>query len=113
MDWKSYEDQVCEVCKRVFINSEVVQNTYIKGLFSKRERQIDVLVKNFQKKTLIVDAKHYKKKVDIKTVEYFIGMLKDVNVDYGIIISDVGFTKSAINRAHKGENNVGIDVQSF
>lgn len=110
MDWQDFEESVFEECQRVYHNSEVIKDTHLDGIFSHRKRQIDVLVKNYRGKTLIVDAKHYKQKVDIKIVESFIGMLKDTGADFGQIISEKGFTKSAINRAHIGENNIEVDI---
>ena len=37
-------------------------------------------------------------------------MVKDVGGNYGIIVSEKGFTKAAINRAHIGENNIEVDI---
>ncbi len=110
MEWKEYEKEVHQECLRVFFDSEVIFNTHIMGLYSKRMRQVDILVKNFNGKTLVIDAKHYSKKVDVKTVESFISMLKDLGADFGILVSEKGFSKGAINRAHYGEDNIEVDI---
>ncbi|WP_288237028.1 restriction endonuclease [uncultured Alistipes sp.] len=114
MTWADYEQEVFCECQRIFRDSTVIKNTHIKGVHSNRQRQIDVLIRNTSidniETSIVVDAKHYATKVDIKDVESFIGMLKDVNVDKGILVSEHGFTKSAINRAHLGENNIEIDI---
>lgn len=110
MEWKEYEKEVHQECLRVFFDSEVTFNTHIMGRYSEHMRQVDVLVEDYEGKTLVIDAKHYSKKVDVKTVESFISMLKDLGADLGILVSEKGFTKSAINRAHYGEENIEVDI---
>lgn len=110
MGWQEYEKKVLEECRRVFLNSDITYNKHLKGLYSERMRQIDVFIKTNTEKVYVVDSKMYATKVDVKAVESFIGMIKDVGVDYGIIVSEKGFTKSAIKRAHLGENNIEVDI---
>lgn len=110
MEWQDYEKIVLEECRRVFRNADISHNVHIKGLYSKRMRQIDVLVQTDKGTVYVVDAKKYGIKVDVKTMESFIGMVKDVGGNYGIIVSEKGFTKAAINRAHYGEDNIEIDI---
>lgn len=110
MEWKEYENIVLTECQRVFYNADIQYNIYVDGLFSKRKRQIDIFIKDDNGIVYIIDAKKYNTKVDIKDVESFIGMVKDVGGNYGIIVSEKGFTKAAINRAHYGEDNIEIDI---
>lgn len=113
MEWQKYEKKVLEECRRVFKDSDIRYNVHVKGLYSKRKRQIDIIVKTNNEVVYIVDSKKYNKKVDVKTVESFIGMVKDVGANYGIIVSEMGFTKTAVNRAHLGENNIEVDILSL
>ncbi len=80
-------------------------------------RQIDCLVQNVtidgEIKSIIIDAKHHNIKVNIKQVEAFISMLKDTGQNMGIIVSEKGFSKSAIQRAHYGEDNIEVDILSM
>ena len=110
MEWKEYENIVLTECQRVFFNADIQYNIYVDGLFSKRKRQIDIFIKDNSGVVYIIDAKKYNTKVDIKDVESFIGMVKDVGGNYGILVSENGFTKAAINRAHIGENNIEVDI---
>lgn len=110
IDWKEYENIVLIECQRVFFNANIQYNIFVDGLFSKRKRQIDIFIKDKNGLVYIVDAKRYNTKVDVKDVESFIGMVKDVGGNYGIIVSEKGFTKAAINRAHIGENNIEVDI---
>ncbi len=40
-------------------------------------------------------------------------MLKDIGANKGLLITSVGFTQGAINRAHVGENNFEVDILSL
>lgn len=110
LNWKEYESIVYEECNRVFHHCAIQHNIYVVGLYSKRKRQIDIQICDEERNTIIIDAKRYNKKVNVKTVESFIGMVKDIGADKGIIVSEKGFSKAAINRAHFGENNVEVDI---
>lgn len=113
-DWKKFQHEVYEECKRVFNDAkEILEDTHIKGKFSERSRQIDTLIKLNDNDIIAVDAKCYNKKVDVKEVESYIGMLKDIGANKGILISNKGFSKAAINRAHFGESNFEVDILSL
>ncbi len=60
--------------------------------------------------SILLMQKKYNKRVDIKIVESFISMVKDVGANYGVLVSEKGFTKAAINRAHYGEENIEVDI---
>jgi len=114
--WREYEEAVYEECERVFHfkGAEIIKNTQIVGHISGSKRQIDVLVKLHQRDdticSIVVECKQYAKKIDIKTIDSFIGFLKDVEAQRGILVSDKGFTKGAIARAHKGEDDIEVDI---
>lgn len=112
IDWKNYELAVLSECRRIYKDANILYNTSIDGRYSQRKRQIDLLIKDVQN-TYILDAKKYNRLIDVKIVESFIGMIKDVGVDYGIIVSEKGFTKAAIKRAHLGEDNIEVDILSM
>lgn len=115
MNWSDYEENVYQECVRVFGN-QTLKNVHIKGRYSNRQRQIDVYIPNIQIEgkniSIAVDAKHYRNKVDIKTVESFIGMLQDVNVSKGLIVSSKGYTKTAIQRAQNAPDEVQVEILS-
>ncbi|WP_421797568.1 restriction endonuclease [Haliscomenobacter sp.] len=116
MDWKDYEDQVFEILSTQHRHDYITKNYKIKGRYSNRSRQIDIFIKINTKvgdSTIVVDCKHYNKKINIKTVESFISMIDDIGADYGIIISDLGYTKSAIHRAFNNPKGVELDIFSL
>lgn len=116
MDWTEYEELVFQECCRVF-NDGVRKDVHIKGRYSERMRQIDIYILNAnidgEFVSIIVDAKHYGKKIDVKTVESYMSMMDDVGVRHGIIVSSKGFTSSAIKRAHKSPQELEVDILSI
>lgn len=78
------------------------------------KRQIDVIVRQHNDgedvNMCVVECKHYAKKINVKIVDSLIGCLEDVGANKGIIVSEKGFTKAAINHAHKGKDNIEVDI---
>ncbi|MEX0596892.1 MAG: restriction endonuclease, partial [Candidatus Paceibacterota bacterium] len=83
-DWEKYEYQIFEKLEQEFPDAEIIKNAKIEGLFSKKKRQIDVLVKAqvIRKDVcIVIDCKKFSKKIDVKAVESFIGLLEDVKAN--------------------------------
>lgn len=116
-EWLKYEEAVFQECLRIFDKASVRHNVKIKGKYSLIKRQIDILILqgdiDGSSHSIAIDTKHYKNKIDVKCVESFIGMLRDIDVNVGIIISDIGFTKGAINRAINDPDNIQVDIMSM
>lgn len=119
ISWKDYENAVFEECERVFHSQEakIIRDTCLIGRFSGVKRQIDVLIRFYENgkitSTCLVECKHYSKKINVKIVDSFIGCLEDVGADKGVLVSENGFTKAAINRAYKGKDNIEVDILSL
>lgn len=99
--WKVYEKKLYEKLSKIYPDCEIEYDDSIFGLYSRTERQIDFSIRGniAGRKILgIVDAKFYNKNIDVKIVESFIGMTKDVNAHFGLIITNKGYSKSAKNR---------------
>lgn len=119
VNWKEYEDEVFQECERVFRQqgAEVIKNTYLVGRYSGVKRQIDIIIKGLKDGEIVsdclVECKHYAQKINVKIVDSFIGCLEDVGVERGLLVSEKGFTKAAINRAHNGKENIEVDILSL
>lgn len=116
MDWKEYELIVLGECERVYGRSHVRRNVFVTGIFSGTKRQIDILVDDIESgfdEKIVYEVKYYARKINIKIVEAFISMLKDVGIEKGVIVSERGFSKAAIRRAHIGEESVEVDILSL
>lgn len=114
--WKDYEEAVFREFKRVlhFKNVVIKKNIYVVGKDSGVKRQIDVCLEYMKDGqldlTTVVECKYYSTKVNVKVVDSFIGFLEDIGADNGIIVTEKGFSKAAIERAHKGKNDIEVDI---
>jgi len=117
MNWKNYEHYIYYTYKEKYPTSKIEFDKKIKGIISGRVRQVDLFIEvevAGEKLTLIIDCKYFNKKIDIKLVESFLGFVKDVKGNRGILITNKGFTKSAFNRANNDQNNdVKLEVIDF
>ncbi|SEP06022.1 restriction endonuclease [Mucilaginibacter sp. OK283] len=116
MDWGKYEEEVFGACKLSFPNAQVVKDVKIRGRHSKRSRQIDIMITETvggKEIKIAVDCKYYNKKADIKKVESFIGMLDDIGADKGLMISEKGYTESALQRAYNNPQHLELDIYSL
>lgn len=110
--WQNYEEEVYEECCRIYGEENVERNVSKVGVSSMVPRQIDVLVHS-EEGDIAYDAKYYSKHVDVKTVESMIGMYGDLGVEKFVIITNKGYSKAALRRAHLGKDNVEADVLSL
>ncbi len=104
--WRQYERLVAKLTANDYeADFTVIPNARVKGFISERKRQIDVLVDyRFDSKLsgrVIFDAKYRKRPVDIKEVESFEGLMKDVNAQRGFIVCSNGHTAAALRRAQE------------
>jgi hypothetical protein len=116
MNWKEYEDEIYARFREVYPRARIDRNVKIIGRYSKVERQIDTLIEESVagfKMRIVVDAKYYDKKIDVKDVESFLGMLMDVDAHKGLMVSPKGYSAGAINRAHYDLNDLELDILNF
>ena len=116
MDWKKYEEEIYEYFHSQYPDAEITLDTKKVGLYSKVERQLDVLIEQYiagNRLSIVIDGKYFNKKVDVKAVESFIGMLEDVGCHKGLLISKEGFTEAAYNRAHYGPSEIELDILNY
>jgi hypothetical protein len=116
MDWKQYETEIHSHFRQQYTDAEITLDANKIGLYSKVSRQIDILIEQYvagNRFTLVIDGKYFNKKVDVKAVESFIGMLEDLGAHKGLLISNQGFSEAAYNRAHFGPSEVELDILNF
>ena len=103
-----YEDALLQHLRNEFpkrllsvVGTENGRQHKVKGRYSLVPRQVDVAVyrRNDLTPTLIADAKRYHRRIDVKAVECFIGMVDDVGADIGLLVAPRGFTLAAQRRA--------------
>jgi hypothetical protein len=101
-DSRELEILVAKIQGKLAPDAQVIHDVKLMGRHSKRERQIDVLVRKKigQYEMLIVlDCKDYSRPVDVKGIEEFHGLLTDVGAHRGALVSPRGFTETAKTRA--------------
>lgn len=105
-DWRMYERVIaCFEIQDADMDVSVTPNATIRGSISGVQRQIDVLVDarwdEGVERRIIFDAKLRKRKVDVKDVESFEGMMRDVRASRGVLICSSGYTEAALRRAEQ------------
>jgi Restriction endonuclease len=104
-DWRQYERQIFERLKEMAGDEGDVEfDATLPGRFSGTDRQIDALVRgNFASKvtraSMAVDCKCFGRKVNVKDVEMFMGLVQDVGTDFGLLVTTEGFSEAAKRRA--------------
>jgi hypothetical protein len=116
MDWREYEREIYERFHFQYPDAEITLDAKRMGLYSKVDRQLDILIEQYvagNRISIVIDGKYFNKKVDVKAVESCIGMLEDVGAHKGLLISKEGFTEAAYNRAHYGPSEIELDVLNY
>ena len=103
-DWRIYERvAACFEIETAAMDVSVTPNASLMGSISGVKRQIDILVdarwEEGVTRRIIYDAKRRKRKIDVKEVEAFEGMMRDVQASRGVIVCSGGWTQAAENRA--------------
>ena len=103
-DWKLYERLVARLmADQLSPEFCVTPNARVIGAITGIKRQIDVLIDarhdTDNSRRIIVDAKRRKRKIDVKDVETFRGMMEDVGATHGYLICPHGHTAAAEKRA--------------
>ncbi|MCA9897594.1 MAG: restriction endonuclease [Ardenticatenaceae bacterium] len=107
ISWVVYERCVAAFAAHEFddLKLTVQPNVKIVGSLSGVKRQIDVLVDSRWNdgvdRRIIIDAKDRKRKVDVKDIESFEGMMKDCRASRGVLVCTHGYTEGAVKRAQE------------
>jgi hypothetical protein len=105
-EWQRYERLVARlIADQVETDLCVTANARIVGRITGISRQIDVLIEDRHDsdntRRMIVDAKRRNRRIDVKDVEQFCGMMQDVGATHGYLVSPAGYTKAAEKRAQQ------------
>lgn len=103
-EWLQLETLVADIQKQLAPGVRVTHNTTLRGYDSETARQIDVMVEQSIGQFsmfIVIDCKDYKKPVDVKGVEEFVGLVRDVRAHQGCLVSAMGFSQSARKRARR------------
>jgi hypothetical protein len=109
-DWRTYEAYVTGALQRRFPGAAIHPNVRRRGLKSGVMRQIDVFADVAD--PVAIDCKCYGRKVDVKHVEAFLGMLDDLGVHAGILVTTKGYSPGALARAANDSRNIELQILS-
>jgi hypothetical protein len=116
LNWKEYEQEIEAHFRSEYSFASITANAKLPGKFSKTERQIDLLIEEHAcdlSFKIVIDAKYRNRKLDVKDVEEFLGLVRDVGAHKGVMISTEGYTEAAIQRADSDDADVILDVLNF
>lgn len=102
--WEVYERLVARmIADQVETGLCVTPNAHLIGRITGVRRQIDVLIDarhdTENTRRIIVDAKRRSRKIDVKEVEAFRGLMEDVGATHGYLVSPLGYSQAAERRA--------------
>lgn len=116
MNWREYEKEIFEIFRKQYPNAEITLDAKIVGRFSKKSRQIDIFIEQYvagNRLRIAIDAKYFNKKIDVKIVDSYLGMLNDIEAHKGLLITNVGYSQTAINRAYFDPKDIELDILNF
>jgi hypothetical protein len=108
LSWRRYEQQIRDyLIERCGDQAKIEYDVKVVGKLSGAPRQADIWVTGMfagfiEDGTALVDCKYFSKKVDVMDVEEFIGMVEDVDADFGVLFTTEGYTDTARRRVRRG-----------
>lgn len=115
MNWKEYEIKVFDYFKARFPDALITKNAQLPGKLSGTARDIDVLLESQvfgHSLQIAVECKNWSSKLDVADIGSFIDKIKDVGISKGVMVSKVGYTEAAHQRA-RTETGVQLQVLDF
>lgn len=99
---KEYELLIEQIYKELQKETIIKQDDHLTAYDSGGTRQIDLSIRYKVANVdilIIVQAKDFSRKAEVRYVNEFMGVIKDVRADRGILICNMGFTAKAIKAA--------------
>jgi len=111
--WRKYEREIHTELTSLYREASIRHDVKLPGSLSGTTRQIDILVEEDLRGGRVataIDAKHHSRPIDVKDVEAFVGLLRDVRLNRGIMISASGYSEAALARAFHDDIDLDLDV---
>ena len=113
--WELFEKMIAVAEKELDQSSDVAHDARIMGNESGTLRQIDVFARGNVVRApmnVVIECKHYNRKLGIGKVDELIGKLKDVGAHHGILYAYSGVTEPARKRA-AGARMPTVEIRDF
>jgi hypothetical protein len=113
LTWAQYEAYVCGILEQLMPDTKIQRDVRLIGQKTGLQRQIDILVERdlggFDVR-IAVDCKAYKRRVNVNDVERFLGMLDDVRVSKGVLMTTKGYSKAAAGRVRNDARDIDLRI---
>lgn len=99
--WQKYEEHILTKLEEQFPDSEILSNQKMRGRYSKTKRQVDVLLRGKLAKwdmLAVVACKCFSRKINVKSVDQFIGMVNDIGGHVGVMFTNMGYSPLSISQ---------------
>lgn len=113
-NWEKYESHIFNFIRREFTGFEVIKDEKLQGQMSKQKRQVDVVIRRNKKGRNIlgsIQCKYQNRKIDLTQLESFISSLEDVGANFGMVVTNSGYTKGARELARA--KHIRLEVVDF
>lgn len=104
MTWKEYETKITEYFQHRHPTALIKRNVKLLGRLSNTPREIDILIESEvfgHAIQIAIECKNWTSKLDVADIGTFIDKLSDVGISKGIIVSRLGYSEGARERAKK------------
>jgi hypothetical protein len=113
--WRLFEQIIAIAEAELDGAADVAHNQIVMGEESKTPRQVDVLARGKVARSplmVVIECKHYTKKIGIGKVDELVGKLQDIGAAHGILYAYSGVTGPAQARAN-GARRPTIEIRDF
>jgi hypothetical protein len=107
--WKQFEDVVAHIQRSLAPRARIERNVRIRGQIPGVFREIDLAIRTrvgHYPLLVVVECKDYKHPVNVKHIEAFVSMTRDVGANKGVMVAANGFSAAAKTVA----TSAGIDL---
>jgi hypothetical protein len=111
-DWKGFERLAERIARDLAPHATITWDDHLPGGTSETDRQIDVSIRwtdAGREHLTIVQAKDWGTRADVKAIDAFASVIKDVDATRGVMVCRSGFTKKAKRYAR----NLGIGLYNL
>lgn len=106
-EWRQYELDVKASLEDLDRHADIRHDVKVLGELSNSQRQIDVLAEREivgKLHRVVVECKHYRRRLGVGKVDEFVGKLLDVGAGHGILYGFSGVTEAARARAENARH---------
>jgi hypothetical protein len=116
MDWREYEHYIHRQLSKIFPEADIKHDVKRWGYLSETERQVDIYIKGAVAGfdlDIAVDCKYFSRNIDVKAVDAYVSMLRDIRANKGVLITNAGYSEAAYKRAYNDVQDIELRIIEF